>query len=210
LIGIIDYGMGNLHSVKNALARLEIPHFVSENLAELENASGLILPGVGSFKDAMNILNENGISDFIHRIVQEGKPLLGICLGMQLLFETSEENGISEGLSLLPGHVKRFRGKTPDGESYKVPHMGWNQLEIHDSDSPLMDGIADGYVYFVHSYLVRTEVSEVLIATANYNQAVPAVVGRGNVFGTQFHPEKSSEVGLNILTNFGKIVERGE
>jgi imidazole glycerol-phosphate synthase subunit HisH len=199
--------MGNLHSVKNALVRLGIEHFVSDDIGELKHADGYILPGVGSFKDAMAILREAGMVAFIQEIVEVGKPILGICLGMQLLFESSEENGLTEGLDLLPGQVVRFSGKNADSATYKVPHMGWNELNIHQASSPMMDGISGGFVYFVHSYFVKTEDKDVLVATADYHETVPAVVGRGNVFGAQFHPEKSSEVGLTILTNFGRLVE---
>jgi glutamine amidotransferase len=207
MIGIVDYGMGNLHSVRNALSRLDIDHFLSENIEELERADGLLLPGVGSFRDAMNTLESNGMADFLKRWAAKGKPLMGICLGMQLLFEQSEENGLTRGLALLPGGVERFTGQSESGHSYKVPHMGWNHLTFHQPHSPILQGIEEGYVYFVHSYVVKTEEKEVLLATADYFGEVPAVVGRGNVFGTQFHPEKSSEVGVRMLTNFAKVVE---
>ncbi|MEW8985530.1 MAG: imidazole glycerol phosphate synthase subunit HisH, partial [Bacillus sp. (in: firmicutes)] len=128
MIGIIDYGMGNLFSVSKALERLEAPYFISEDASELLQADSLILPGVGSFKDAMEKLNESGLTTMIKEYVKTGKPLLGICLGMQLLFEESEENGLTKGLALLPGNVIRFPGETPEGEAYKVPHMGWNNI----------------------------------------------------------------------------------
>ncbi|MGA5689954.1 imidazole glycerol phosphate synthase subunit HisH [Cytobacillus pseudoceanisediminis] len=206
MIGIIDYGMGNLFSVSKALERLEVPYFLSENKDELLRADALILPGVGSFKDAMTILNSTGLADLVKEFADTGKPLLGICLGMQLLFESSEENGMTEGLKLLPGHVRRFPGATAEGETYKVPHMGWNRLEFLQG-SPILKGLDEDYVYFVHSYFVDTDDREVVISRSMYVVEVPAVVGRDNVFGMQFHPEKSSSLGMALLRNFTKLVE---
>ncbi|MCS0673309.1 imidazole glycerol phosphate synthase subunit HisH [Cytobacillus firmus] len=206
MIGIIDYGMGNLFSVSKALERLDVPYFLSENKDELLRADALILPGVGSFKDAMTILNSTGLADLVKEFADTGKPLLGICLGMQLLFESSEENGMTEGLKLLPGHVRRFPGATAEGETYKVPHMGWNRLEFLQG-SPILKGLDEDYVYFVHSYFVDTDDREVVISRSMYDVEVPAVVGRGNVFGMQFHPEKSSSLGMALLRNFTELVE---
>jgi glutamine amidotransferase len=205
MIAIIDYGMGNLYSVSKALERMNVDYIVSHEEAVLEKADGYILPGVGAFKDAMAILKEAGLTSFIQKIVAEGKPLLGICLGMQLLFDESEENGLTKGLSLLPGKVVKIPD-TIEGNTLKVPHMGWNDLEIRNQ-SPLLQGIDSGYAYFVHSYYIDTEQGDTLLATADYGVDVPAVVGKGNVYGTQFHPEKSSELGLAILKNYIKIVE---
>ncbi|WP_327054595.1 imidazole glycerol phosphate synthase subunit HisH [Geobacillus thermodenitrificans] len=205
MIGVIDYGMGNLYSVSKALERLGCPYIVSGDKEELARVRGLILPGVGSFRDAMHILRETGLADFIRSEVQDGTPLLGICLGMQLLFDESEENGPTEGLGLLRGRVVRFPGVTNDGEPYKVPHMGWNRLRFHRS-SPLLDGVEEGYVYFVHSYYVVPGEEEVVLASSEYDVDVPAVVGRDNVFGTQFHPEKSGAVGMSILNRYVGIV----
>ncbi|KKI92838.1 imidazole glycerol phosphate synthase [Bacillus sp. SA1-12] len=205
MIAIIDYGMGNLYSVSKALERMNVDYILSPDQAELEKADGYILPGVGAFKDAMSILNETGLTDFIQKSVADGKPLLGICLGMQLLFEESEENGLSEGLALLQGKVVRIP-ETVGGTTLKVPHMGWNELQIQN-DSPLLQDLSGGHAYFVHSYYVDTEEKDALLATADYGVDVPAVVGKGNVYGTQFHPEKSSELGLAILKNYIKLVE---
>jgi glutamine amidotransferase len=205
MIAIIDYGMGNLYSVSKALERMNVDYIVSHEEAVLEKADGYILPGVGAFKDAMAILTEAGLTSFIQKIVAENKPLLGICLGMQLLFDESEENGLTKGLSLLPGKVVKIPD-TIEGETLKVPHMGWNDLNIRNQ-SPLLQGIDSGYAYFVHSYYINTEQGDTLLATADYGVDVPAVVGKGNVYGTQFHPEKSSELGLAILKNYIKIVE---
>ncbi|OLO38144.1 imidazole glycerol phosphate synthase subunit HisH [Alkalihalophilus pseudofirmus] len=207
MIGVIDYGMGNLHSVSKALERLNKDYFVSEKVEELQKADGLILPGVGSFRDAMEILQNEGLADFVVEWAKSGKPLLGICLGMQLLFEESEENGETKGLNLLPGVVRRFPGVSAEGETYKVPHMGWNQLEFHQPDHSLLKDVENGHVYFVHSYVVRTDDQSVVIASSNYDGEVPAVVGRANIMGTQFHPEKSSFIGMSILANYVKVVE---
>jgi imidazole glycerol-phosphate synthase subunit HisH len=202
MIGIVDYGMGNLFSVSKALERLNAEYFISGDKEELLRADALLLPGVGSFRDAMKVLQVETIKEF----AATGKPLLGICLGMQLLFEDSDENGLTKGLGLLPGSVRRFPGKTPAGETYKVPHMGWNKLEFVKS-SPLLEGLEEDYVYFVHSYYVSAENTEVLLAKANYHEEVSAVVGKDNIFGMQFHPEKSSKLGIALLNNFLKLVE---
>lgn len=204
MIGIIDYGMGNLFSVTKGLERLEAPSFISNNPEELAKASGLILPGVGSFRDAMNLLKETGLDTFVKQYVANGGYLLGICLGMQLLFDESEENGPAEGLSLIPGKVVRFTGED-NGEKYKVPHMGWNRLSFNQS-SPLLKGLEEDYVYFVHSYYAQTDASFVT-ASADYHVAVPAIVGSGNVFGMQFHPEKSGQMGMSLLRNYLALVE---
>jgi imidazole glycerol-phosphate synthase subunit HisH len=201
MIGIVDYGMGNLFSVNKALERLGVDSFISDEPERLLDASALIIPGVGSFKDAMFLLKENGLDKTIKKFVSSGKPLLGICLGMQLLFEESEENGVTKGLGLLPGKVVRFPGITPEGMAYKVPHMGWNKLAFHQ-ESPLLEGMPDDHVYFVHSYFAKLPDKDVLIASADYHVQVPAVVGRGNVYGMQFHPEKSGEAGIQLLRNF--------
>ncbi|MDP4170733.1 MAG: imidazole glycerol phosphate synthase subunit HisH [Bacillota bacterium] len=206
MIGIVDYGMGNLFSVSKALERLGANYFVSGQKKELLEADALILPGVGSFRDAMKQLKADGLSDMISEFAESGKPLLGICLGMQLLFEESDENGITKGLALLPGKVRRFSGKTGDGISYKVPHMGWNRLEFV-KPSPLLKNVEEDYVYFVHSYYVDGAESDVLIAQSTYNTAVSAVVGKENIYGMQFHPEKSSRLGIELLNNFLQLAE---
>jgi len=202
MIGIVDYGMGNLFSVSKALERLGAEYFISADKDKLLAADALLLPGVGSFRDAMERLPVETIKEF----VASGKPLLGICLGMQLLFERSEENGPTEGLGLLPGSVRRFPGKTPEGQTYKVPHMGWNRLEFVQ-ESPLLRNLEEDFVYFVHSYYVDADNSDVLLAKANYHEQVSAVVGRDNIFGMQFHPEKSSKLGMALLANFLQMVE---
>lgn len=198
MIAIIDYGMGNLHSVSKAVERLGYEAVLSSDPDEIMAADGAILPGVGAFGDAMDNLRETGLQSAVLRFAESGKPLLGICLGMQLLFSESEEHGRHEGLGLLPGKVVRFRGP------YKVPHMGWNKLSFRQS-SPLFEGLAEGHVYFVHSYHAIPEATADLLATTDYYQAVTAIVGRGNVFGMQFHPEKSGELGMLLLGQFLKL-----
>ncbi|TFD95839.1 imidazole glycerol phosphate synthase subunit HisH [Jeotgalibacillus sp. R-1-5s-1] len=208
MIGIVDYGMGNLFSVSKALERLNVPYIISDKKEQLSKTDGLILPGVGAFRDAMKLLNETGLADFIKEQADAGKPILGICLGMQLLFEGSEENGVFEGLGLLKGKAVRFSGES-DGERYKVPHMGWNKLKFHQ-DSPLTENVAEEHVYFVHSYYIAEEERGALIASSDYFEEVPAVVGKGSVFGMQFHPEKSGDLGMALLNNYTQYVKKTE
>ncbi|QFT90588.1 Imidazole glycerol phosphate synthase subunit HisH 1 [Bacillus sp. THAF10] len=209
MIGIIDYGMGNLYSVSKALERIGADYLLSNDKDVLFETDALLLPGVGSFRDAMAILQETGLDAFIKDEASRGKKILGICLGMQLLYEESDENGPTKGLSLLKGKVKRFSGVSKQGASYKVPHMGWNLLAFQQP-SPVLLGVPEDYVYFVHSYYVDQYDKNELLASSSYHEEVPAVVGRGNVFGTQFHPEKSSSTGMAILENFVKLVKEEE
>ncbi|MBB6673151.1 imidazole glycerol phosphate synthase subunit HisH [Cohnella nanjingensis] len=202
MIAIIDYGMGNLHSVSKAVERLGCDAVVTSSAEEILAADGVILPGVGAFGDAMRNLGETGLDATVREYAASGKPLLGICLGMQLLFSESEEYGRNEGLGLLPGRVVRFEG------DYKVPHMGWNELAFAQP-SPLFAGLAPGHVYFVHSFHVLPERREDLLATADYHQPVTAIVGRGSVYGMQFHPEKSGELGMALLRRFVELAEGG-
>jgi len=197
-IAIIDYGMGNLHSVSKAVERLGYETLVTADKDAILAAGGVILPGVGAFGDAMELIRESGLDRTIADVAASGKPLLGICLGMQLLFTESEEHGLHQGLNLLPGRVERFQG------DFKVPHMGWNRLAFL-KQSPLSEGLDGGHAYFVHSYRVVPENRDDLIATTEYNVEVSAIVGRGNVFGMQFHPEKSGDVGMKLLGNFLKL-----
>lgn len=207
MIGIVDYGMGNLFSVSKALERLNVPYFISDVQEELLSADGLILPGVGAFKDAMSLLETTHLKETILTFAESGKPLLGICLGMQLLFEESKENGMTKGLALLPGEVLRIPKEDREGNAYKVPHIGWNLLRYQKS-STLLDGLTEGYVYFVHSYYVHEGSKDVIAASAEYaGVEIPAVVSRGNIYGMQFHPEKSGELGMQLLENFTKQVK---
>jgi glutamine amidotransferase len=195
MIAIIDYGMGNLYSVSKAVERLGYEAVVTSDSEQILAAKGAILPGVGAFGDAMQHLDESNLRDVVLRYAESGKPLLGICLGMQLLFTRGEEYGSHEGLNLLPGNVERFRG------DYKVPHMGWNRLSFLQPN-PLFSGLEEGHVYFVHSYHVKPERKADLLAVTDYYQPVTAIVGRENVYGMQFHPEKSGEIGMRLLGNF--------
>lgn len=195
MIAIIDYGMGNLHSVTKAVERLGYEAVVTSDPEQILSADGAILPGVGAFGDAMRHLTESGLGGVVRQFAESGKPLLGICLGMQLLFSKSSEHGVHEGLGLLPGEVVKFQG------DFKIPHMGWNSLQFKQ-ESPLFRGLEPGYVYFVHSFHALVEKSEDLLATTDYYGQVTAIVGRGNVYGMQFHPEKSGEAGMQLLGNF--------
>lgn len=196
-IAIVDYGMGNLHSVSKAVERLGYEPLVTGEREEILAADGIILPGVGAFGDAMEQLRETSLESVMKDAAESGKPLLGICLGMQLLFSRSEEHGKFEGLDILPGSVVRFTGG-----DYKVPHMGWNSLQFEKREHPLFAGLEEGHVYFVHSYHVLPEVQSDLLAFTDYGQPVTAIVGRGSVYGMQFHPEKSGELGMSLLRNF--------
>ncbi|WP_199621570.1 imidazole glycerol phosphate synthase subunit HisH [Paenibacillus alkalitolerans] len=198
MIAIIDYGMGNLHSVSKAVERLGCEAVVTADPKAILSADAAILPGVGAFGDAMSLMRDMKLDAVVKEYAAGGKPLLGICLGMQLLFTESEEHGRHEGLNLLPGRVERFRG------DFKVPHMGWNRLSFCRK-SPLFDGLEEGYVYFVHSYHAKPERADDLLAATDYHQPVTAIVGRDNVFGMQFHPEKSGELGMRLLGNFLKL-----
>lgn len=195
---IVDYGVGNLKSIANALAYLGMGSKVTGDAKELELADSIILPGVGAFPDAADRLRASGL-DQVLAIQAERKPILGICLGMQLLFEAGEEVRPCRGLGLIEGSVRRIQ--TP----YKLPHIGWNSLRF-PAGSPLFAGLDDGaYVYFVHSFCGMAKRREQVIAVTEYGPEVVAAVQSGNVFGTQFHPEKSGEVGLQILKNFGAL-----
>ena len=200
MIHIIDYGVGNLFSVQNALNYLQIENKITANPADLADADGIILPGVGAFRDAMTMLNESGFTEAIKVQAAAGKPILGICLGMQMLFEKGYEFGETDGLGLIPGNVVLI-----DGGGLKIPHMGWNDLTVLN-DCPLSADVADGdYVYYVHSYRADTS-DEYISCYTMYNEKIPGLVYRDNVYGAQFHPEKSGQVGMNILKNFAKLV----
>ncbi len=198
MIAIIDYGMGNLQSVSSAVERLGFVARITADEAEIASADAAILPGVGAFGDAIRNLQQTGLDQAVKRFAASGKPLLGICLGMQLLFSESEEYGHHKGLQLLPGKVIKFAGE------FKIPHIGWNRLQLHRQGLPLFEGIADGedFVYFVHSFHVLPERSDDLLATTDYYGQVTAITGRNNVTGMQFHPEKSGAAGMQLLRNF--------
>ncbi|WP_310551348.1 imidazole glycerol phosphate synthase subunit HisH [Paenibacillus glufosinatiresistens] len=201
-VAIVDYGIGNLHSVAKAIERLGQEALVTGDAAEILAADRVILPGVGAFGDAMAHLRDTGLDQAVLEVAAEGRqPLLGICLGMQLLFTRGEEYGAHEGLGLLPGRVVRFEPR----EGYKVPHMGWNRLRFLQPEHPLLAGLDEGHVYFVHSYHALVEEPGDVLAVSDYGHPVTAVVGRGSVMGMQFHPEKSGEPGRRLLENFMKL-----
>ena len=200
MIGIIDYGVGNLFSLRSSFDAIGAQTFVSGDEKALAKADKLILPGVGAFGDAAEKLRQTGLDKFVRQQAEKGVPLMGICLGMQLLFEKGFEYGEHEGLGLLKGSVVSMKGKLP--EDLKIPHMGWNALQIVNKDSRLLSNIKEGdHVYFVHSFYAEC-CADSLAATAEYGIPITAAVEKGNIFGCQFHPEKSGEVGLNILRAF--------
>lgn len=203
MIAIIDYGVGNLNSVYKALEKLGFDSKITSDPREIGEAKAIILPGVGAFHDAMENLIKSGLKECIIANVEKGIPILGICLGMQLLYEKSYEDGEFKGLGLLKGEIVKFR------DTLKVPHMGWNELKINteNKDNEILKYVSEGeYVYFVHSYYAKSDFTEVL-AYADYGVCVPAVVADRNVFGMQFHPEKSGKTGLNLLKAFGEMIK---
>ena len=204
MVAIVDYGVGNLFSLKSSLAAVGADVTVTSDSEVLKNADQIILPGVGAFEDASRKLRESGLDKTIIELAQKGKPLMGICLGMQMLFEKSYEYGEHQGLGLIKGNVVPMKNVIPD--DLKIPHIGWNPL-IFKNQSPLFSGIKDGdCVYFVHSYYA-TDCDKSVIATAEYGAELTAAVQTKNVFGCQFHPEKSGNVGLAILKAFTEMKE---
>lgn len=202
MIAIIDYDAGNIKSVENALVRLGEEPVVTRNPGEISGADGVILPGVGSFGDAMKRLESYGLVETIVQVAERRIPFLGICLGLQLMFESSEESPGIKGLGLLPGRILRI----PDEGGLKVPHMGWNSLK-YPHPGRLFRGVPqDSYVYFVHSYYLRAEEGSIVTAATDYGTLIHASVEKNNIFACQFHPEKSSGVGMQILRNFVSIV----
>ena len=199
MVGIIDYGVGNLFSLRSSFAAIGVEAFVSGDAAELANADRLILPGVGAFGDAARKLRDSGLDTFVKEQAASGKPLMGICLGMQLLFEKSYEYGEHEGLGLLRGQVVGMNGRLP--AELKIPHMGWNALQLTKPAKLLEDG---SYVYFVHSFYAEN-CADSVAAITDYGIPITAAVEQGNIFGCQFHPEKSGNVGLAILKKFCEV-----
>lgn len=201
MLTIIDYGMGNLRSVQKALQYMNINSSISSEPEDIVKSKGIIIPGVGAFPDAMENMKKSNLDKAIKLAAVEGKPILGICLGMQLLFEESEEVRKCEGFGLLKGTIKKIEG------AVKVPHMGWNSLKFH-KPCALLEGVKEGgYVYFVHSYYAEIKEDGILNAYSVYEKTIPAVVSKENIFGIQFHPEKSGEEGMKMLKNFGELVK---
>lgn len=204
MIAIIDYGMGNLRSVQKAMEKAGYPAAVVSDPQELPRARGIVLPGVGAFGDTMHNLRVLGLDEALKKEIAGGKPFLGVCLGLQVLFESSEEMGTHQGLGIFQGRVRRFTG------DLKVPHLGWNQVALRGGRSnPLFDGIPDNsYFYFVHSYYVEPAgaACDAVSGETDYGITFASMVWRDNVFGVQFHPEKSSSLGLRVYVNFGKLV----
>jgi glutamine amidotransferase len=202
MIAIIDYGRSNLRSVQKALERAGYPAIFAGTPEALREARGIVFPGQGAFGDTMNNLRAQDLAGAVKDEIARGKPFLGLCLGLQVLFEESEEMGTHPGLGILPGRVRRFTG------DLKVPHMGWNQVDLRQgADNPLFAGIPDhSYFYFVHSYYVDPAEDSIISGTTDYGGAFASMVARGNLFGVQFHPEKSSDIGQRVYANFGKLV----
>ena len=205
MIAIIDYGMGNLRSAQKGLEKAGFEAIVTDNIADIEQADGVVLPGVGAFRDCFEGLKARGLVEPVKAAAASGRPFLGICVGMQLLFEESEEGGVSPGLGIFPGRVVRF----PDAHAtgLKVPHMGWNQLaRVPGRECPILDQTTESpFVYFVHSYYPQPADESLVLATSQYGIEFPAIVGRDNVFACQFHPEKSQQEGINLLRGFGNL-----
>ncbi|MCC0640163.1 MULTISPECIES: imidazole glycerol phosphate synthase subunit HisH [unclassified Clostridioides] len=198
---IVDYGLGNIDSVSRGFKKAGIETKISNNLNEIKEANSLILPGVGAFRDSINALNKLDLVPIIKEHVSKGKFLIGICLGMQLLYEKSYEYGEYEGLGLIEGSIDKL------DISLKVPHMGWNNLKFNKKNDDILKYIKeDDYVYFVHSYYANSSNKE-LVAFSEYEKKIPAIVRKDNVYGIQFHPEKSGEVGLNILRAYGEMIK---
>lgn len=201
MIAIIDYDAGNLKSVEKALLFLGEEVIVTRDRDEILAADKVILPGVGSFGDAIGKLKEYRLVEVIREVVRLNKPFLGICLGLQLLFERSDESDGVEGLGVLKGEILRI----PEKEGLKIPHMGWNSLNFSGNGRLFKDIPENAYVYFVHSYYLKAEDLEIVKATTEYSTTIHASVEKGNIFACQFHPEKSSEIGLRILKNFANL-----
>ncbi len=203
MIAIIDYGMGNLRSVEKGFHKIGVDARVTGNPSIIEDASGIVLPGVGAFRDCIRNLEKASLIESIIRAIEKGKPYLGICLGLQILFTESEEFGLTEGLNLLKGKVVRFRFEKED---LKIPHMGWNNIKIKKR-TPLLEDIEDNsFFYFVHSYYVIPEDRGVIATTTDYGLEFTSMIWKDHIFATQFHPEKSQSNGLRILKAFGDFV----
>ena len=202
MIAIIDYGMGNLRSVQKGFERMGHEALVTSDARTILNASKVVLPGVGAFPDCMRNLQEYGLIDAVQKSISSGKPFLGICLGLQLLFTESEEFGISKGLDIIRGRVVRFKVQN---STFKIPHMGWNSISIKRRSPALADIPDNSYFYFVHSFYVMPDDKSVIATSTPYENNFVSSIWKDNIFAVQFHPEKSQEIGLKVLRNFSKI-----
>lgn len=201
MLHIIDYGMGNLRSVQKAFESLGVEAIITTRPSDLDSAERIVLPGVGAFRDAIAELKRLDFVPAIRHAVDSGKPVLGICLGLQLLFDVSEEDGEHTGLGIIPGRVVRFVARP----GLKVPHMGWNSLTMHQNHPLFRDISSNSHVYFVHSYHVVPDEPSVIAASCDHGGAFVAAIARGNLVATQFHPEKSQKIGLQLLKNFAQM-----
>ncbi|WP_315288039.1 imidazole glycerol phosphate synthase subunit HisH [Leptotrichia massiliensis] len=212
MIAVIDYGVGNLFSLLSSLNYVGLDTKLTNNIEEIKNAKGIILPGVGAFRDAIGNLEKYGLKETLINEAKKGKPFLGICLGMQMLFEKSYEYGEYEGLGLINGTVEEIKKYIPENSNLKIPHMGWNSLIINDSfkDDKILKDVNDNeyvyYVYYVHSYFAKTDTKNI-VTYSEYGTKIPGIVKNENVYGMQFHPEKSGDTGLKLLKNWGELIK---
>ena len=209
MIAVIDYGVGNLFSLLSSLNCVGLDTKLTNNIEEIKNSKGIILPGVGAFRDAIGNLEKYGLKDILIDEAKNGKPFLGICLGMQMLFEKSYEYGEYEGLGLINGTVEEIKKYIPENSDLKIPHMGWNSLILNDSfkdDKILKDVDGNEYVYYVHSYFAKTDTKNI-VTYSEYGTKIPGIVKNENVYGMQFHPEKSGDTGLKLLKNWGELIK---
>ena len=209
MIAVIDYGVGNLFSLLSSLNYVGLDTKLTNNIEEIKNAKGIILPGVGAFRDAIGNLEKYRLKEILINEAKNGKPFLGICLGMQMLFEKSYEYGEYEGLGLINGTVEEIKKYIPENSDLKIPHMGWNSLIINErfkDDKILKDIDNNEYVYYVHSYFAKTDTKNI-VTYSEYGTKIPGIVKNENVYGMQFHPEKSGDTGLKLLKNWGELIK---
>ena len=209
MIAVIDYGVGNLFSLLSSLNYVGLDTKLTNDIEEIKNAKGIILPGVGAFRDAIGNLEKYGLKETLINEAKNGKPFLGICLGMQMLFEKSYEYGEYEGLGLINGTVEEIKKYIPENSDLKIPHMGWNSLIINErfkDDKILKDVDNNEYVYYVHSYFAKTDIKNI-VAYSEYGTKILGIVKNENVYGMQFHPEKSGDTGLKLLKNWGELIK---
>ena len=209
MIAVIDYGVGNLFSLLSSLNYVGLNTKLTNDIEEIKNANGIILPGVGAFRDAIGNLEKYGLKETLISEAKKGKPFLGICLGMQMLFEKSYEYGEYEGLGLINGTVEEIKKYIPENSDLKIPHMGWNSLIINErfkDDKILKDIDNNEYVYYVHSYFAKTDTKNI-VTYSEYGTKIPGIVKNENVYGMQFHPEKSGDTGLKLLKNWGELIK---